>query len=169
MWKLIFVCPWLMLHSAAAVVRAGSGGKFQARQLQRTLYFSPSARTATTPCWNATNDCLMFWSMSFIPLNMYKCYSKAGTYTQRTRVHAQHTLLLIHKSTRRVLMNTDWMRATLRCHSPHSMWPIRSRLLFIPSALCFRVSVVSLTAQLDSFFFFLQQQWSEVCWHYKQG
>ncbi len=87
MWKLIFVCPWLMLHSAAAFVRTGSGGKFQARQLQSTLYFSPSARTATTPCWNATNDCLMFWSMSFIPLNMYKCYSKAGTYTQRTRAH----------------------------------------------------------------------------------
>ncbi len=124
-----------MLHSAAAVVRTGSGGKFEARQLQSTLYFSPSARTATTPCWNATNNCLMFWSLSFIPLNVYKCYSKAGTYTQRA--HAQYTLLLIHKSTRRVLMDTDWMRATLRCHSPHPMWPIRSRLLFIPSALRF--------------------------------
>lgn len=99
MWKLIFVCPWLMLHSAAVVVRTGSNGKFQARQLQSTLYFSPCACTA---CWTATlwsdffqNDCMSnnlisYQSMWFIPLNVYKCHSKAETYTQRgsaTRAH----------------------------------------------------------------------------------
>lgn len=153
-----------MLHSAAAVVRTGSGGKFQARQLHSTLYLSHNTLlNRHTMIWFFK----MFWSVSFIPLGECKCYSKAETYTQRTRAH----------------MHSIRCSSFIKAHGVFWWMPIgwglryaaiRRILCGQSEAGCFSfplLSTLRVSAMkwvwLDPFFATLcPQQWSEVCGHH---